>query len=223
MDLRARLGPVHEQGERPTCLAFAVTAAHELSRAESVVEEDLSEEALYWGCKKLDGGVPTGTSFTAARGALGSWGQPAEVIWPYDPRRDESLPYRPPRGVTAGGREWHRAPLARVRHSVASLRTVLASGRIVAVGLLLTQGFYNPLANWIPVPTAGEATLGAHAVALVGYDDDDSGAGHAGFLVRNSWGDAWADRGYAWLPYSYVQKLGREAWLVQGGALSAPN
>lgn len=224
MDLRARLGPVHEQGERPTCLAFAVTAAHELTRAQSAVQEDLSEEALYWGCKRLDGGVPAGTSFAAAQNALRNWGQPAEAVWPYDPRRDESLPYRPPRGVRVGGREWHRAPLGRIRHTVGSLRRVLASGRIVAVGILLTQGFYYPVANWIPVPSAGEATLGAHAVALVGYDDDAPRADHGGFLVRNSWSGAWADHGYAWLPYPYIQKLGREAWLVEDGVtLSAPN
>ena len=215
VDLRARLMSVHDQGERPTCLAFAVTAAHELIRASSAaVNEDLSEEALYWGGKQLDQGVRDGTSFSAAQGALPKWGQPLEAVWPYDPLRDESRLYRLPNGVRPGSRGWHRAGLRRIQHTVSSLRRELASERIVALGLVLTRGFYYPVAHWIPEPRAGQPTLGGHAVAIVGYDDNAPNPGRGGFLVRNSWGDSWADRGYGWLPYQYVQQLGKEAWII---------
>jgi Papain family cysteine protease len=214
VDLRARLGPVCDQGERPTCLAFAITTAHELGRTSSSVKEDLSEEALYWGCKQLDKGILVGTSFTAAQRALRTYGQPDETIWPYDPGRDESLPYRLPHGVRAGGAGWHRAQLKRVGHTVASLRSELASGRLVAIGVLLTRGFHQPVADWVPEPAAEEATFGGHAVAVVGYDDDAPGAGRGGLLVRNSWGESWADEGYGWLPYRYIELLAKDAWII---------
>src|SRR3989442_11222287 len=89
--LRSLMPPVRDQGARPTCVAFAVSAAHELSRTGgSVVFEDLSEEALYWGCKQHDRRTTPGTSFSSAHAALVQWGQPAEEVWPYDLRRDDS-------------------------------------------------------------------------------------------------------------------------------------
>lgn len=40
-------------------------------------------------------------------------------------------------------------------------------------------------------------TLGGHAVAIVGYDDD-----RGAFLLRNSWGLLWGTLGYTWYPYT---------------------
>lgn len=215
IDLRRRVGPIHYQGDRPTCLAFAVTAAHELHRSTNAVgDEDLSEEALYWGSKQIDTTVRGGTTFKAARDALRKWGQPIESVWPYDSSLDESDPYRPPSGIKPGEKGWYRIGIRKVRCTVDSVRRELSSGRIVALGVLLTYGFYRPVANWIPAPTAGEGSLGGHAVAIVGYDDAAGRPKQGGLLVRNSWGDSWGDQGYGWLPYSYVDQLAKEAWVT---------
>jgi C1A family cysteine protease len=71
-----------------------------------------------------------------------------------------------------------------------------------------------------PFPCPGEQAIWGHAVAAVGYDDQlkitntrcnttTTGA----FLIRNSWGVAWGDHGYGWLPYEYVrQGLALDFW-----------
>ena len=46
--------------------------------------------------------------------------------------------------------------------------------------------------------------LGAHAMTLVGYNED-------GFIVRNSWGEDWGDHGYTIFPYG-DWGLHWEAW-----------
>ncbi|MBR1448732.1 MAG: C1 family peptidase [Prevotella sp.] len=55
------------------------------------------------------------------------------------------------------------------------------------------------------------ATGGSHAMTIVGYDDrvtytDHHGQRHDGaFIVVNSWGDDWQDRGHFYLPYDFFR------------------
>ena len=51
----------------------------------------------------------------------------------------------------------------------------------------------------MPIPNQGEELLGGHAVALVGFDDNRSV-----FIVRNSWGEEWGDKGYFYMPYEFI-------------------
>ncbi|HEY9691785.1 MAG TPA: C1 family peptidase [Oculatellaceae cyanobacterium] len=63
----------------------------------------------------------------------------------------------------------------------------------------------------IPFPNSKERAIGSHALVVVGYDDNytitnpiDQTKTKGAFRVRNSWGLAWGDNGYGWLPYEYV-------------------
>ena len=47
--------------------------------------------------------------------------------------------------------------------------------------------------------------LGGHAVCLVGYTPDY-------FIVRNSWGTSWGDKGYAYASNAYAKKAFTEAY-----------
>src|SRR5690348_5225320 len=98
IDLRPLFPPVGDQGMRGTCVAFAVTSAHEIVLFKRTgTLHDLSEEALYWHCKQIDGDQDSGTSFDSAAAALKQHGQPTEEKWPYDGVRDETAPdYTPP-------------------------------------------------------------------------------------------------------------------------------
>jgi hypothetical protein len=213
VDLCPQLPAIRDQGQRSTCLAFAVTAGHEVARADGTkIDEDLSEEALYWGCKHLVGSNTVGTSFKSVQGALGKWGQPLEEVWPYDPKRDDRHSYRPP--VKPRGGSWYRARLAKIELSVERARAELASGRAVVLGILMTSGFLVPAGNCIPAPGQRERTFGRHAVLLVGYQDDRAKPGQGAFIIRNSWGGSWETGGYAWLPYAYVNDLAQEAWII---------
>lgn len=60
----------------------------------------------------------------------------------------------------------------------------------------------------LPEETTAGTCISYHAVCLAGYDDS-----RQCWLLRNSAGDPWGDRGYAWLPYSYTL---RDLWTVTG-------
>ena len=205
-DLRALLPPVRDQEQRGTCVAFAVTAAHEVAHAAGAgMTEDLSEEALFWGCKLIDGNWNTGTRFASAAAALASTGQPPEAIWPYEPRRRAGTPYKPP--VTPD-EDWHRSGIAQMPTDLAAVRTAISTGLPVVLGVTVFDTLFAPSgAGRIDPPPSGSPARGTHAVLAVGHD---AGA----LLIRNSWGASWGLSGYGWLSDEYAKLHVKEAWAI---------
>ena len=56
--------------------------------------------------------------------------------------------------------------------------------------------------------------LGVHGLLIVGYVDNASSPGGGYFIVRNSLGEAWGNRGYGKLPYAYVACFALEAGTI---------
>ena len=56
----------------------------------------------------------------------------------------------------------------------------------------------------------GEVPQGAHAVTIVGYDDDQIYIDNkgiefkGGFIFQNSWGTGFGDKGFGYFPYNYI-------------------
>lgn len=211
-DLRPLMALIRDQGQRGTCLAFAVTAAHEVSRGGSP-PEDLSEEALYWGCKRVDGNWKSGTRFGSAASALGRWGQPLETVWPYDATRRAGVAYSPP---AAPGRDWVRSGLRQVGKGLDEIRSVLDDGRPLLLGLTVFDTFFRPdAAGHIADPPVGAQPRGRHAVLAVGHQPGE-------LLIRNSWGASWALGGYAWIADTYIDVHAGDAWVIDATIGAGP-
>jgi len=219
VDLRPGLPPVRDQGQyRGTCVAFAVTAAHEFDReadgaaAEHLAAEHLSEEAMYWGCKIVDGQWRAGTQFTSAATALNTIGQPPETTWPYDEKRPNGVAYAPPQPVDTS---WLTSPLTNLTADVTTVRTELDNGRPAILGVVVYDTMFKPTATGrVEVPAAGAPSRGRHAVLAVGYGAD-------ALLIRNSWGATWALGGYGWLTDTYAAQYLQQVWVVgTGGAMT---
>ena len=61
---------------------------------------------------------------------------------------------------------------------------------------------------------AKDEWLGVHGMLIVGYVDSAAAPGGGYFLVRNSLGEAWGNRGYGKLPYAYVACFALEAGTI---------
>ena len=61
------------------------------------------------------------------------------------------------------------------------------------------------------MPQPGDKVRGGHAVTAVGYDDFQEV-----FIVRNSWGEGWGDKGYFYMPYAYITNpdLASDFWAI---------
>lgn len=210
VDLSVICGVARDQGPRGTCLAFAVTSAHEAWRRGRYSESTaLSEEYLYWACKKIDGNTSSGTSPASARTALRRRGQAAAHLWPYEPKRDDADPaYRPPTGCSRDGQR-RVADLRPIELSAPAIRAELEFGSIVVLGINLWPAFYQPKHDELASPDADDLLGDGHAVATIGFDDK-----RGALLVRNSWGSGWGYWGHAWLSYSAVSTVTLGAWTI---------
>ncbi|MGH2559482.1 MAG: C1 family peptidase [Thermomicrobiales bacterium] len=206
-DLRHLQSTIKDQGRRGTCVACAATAGHELLRAEGI---DLCIEFLHWAAKQCDG-LPTsseGTTLLAAAEALAQVGQPPETNWPYDDQRNQWAPdYQPPADACSDATPRRLAGSNELLPTPDALRDALDQGQAPLLGIRLHQTWYEVGSDgYIAIPATGTLDFGGHAILVVGYQND-------ALIIRNSWGADWGDRGYGYLPASYVSAYGVSAWV----------
>jgi len=167
----------------------------------------------------------TGAFLRTTMGALVLFGIPPEKYWPY---KIADFEKEPPAFCYAYAQNYQAISYYRFDPSGTSKEELLKRIKTnLAGGLPSMFGFtvYDCISQAdkdgrIPFPAPGEKVLGGHAVAAMGYDDgmkikngEPGGKTTTGaFLIRNSWGKAWGEAGYGWLPYDYVLKGLADDW-----------
>jgi C1A family cysteine protease len=203
IDLRGEMPSVRDQGQRDTCVSFALTCAHEHSRNAGA---SLSEQFLHWNARQIEAFPSGGTTIANAAKAISTSGQPPTDTWPYDPSTEQG---DPPAACFIERFFADLTPLA--DGAVAAVRLELATGRPVVVGIPVWSAlrkFELNSAGVVPLP-ATALPRASHAVAIVGHDDQRSA-----LLVRNSWGTSWGQNGYAWLDDTILNHI-KSFWTLR--------
>jgi C1A family cysteine protease len=150
--------------------------------------------------------------------ALARFGIPPERYWPYDPAR---APEEPGPFLFAYGREYQSLVYIRLDPIGSAGPQVLQRVRAhLSGGFPSVFGFsaFESLTNGadIPFPTRFDAVIGGSTAVAVGFDDTRRIRSTRGALrVRMSWGAAWGDEGYGWLPYAFVEEgLANDFWTL---------
>jgi len=236
--LMEQMPEIRDQGDRGTCTAFASVALCEFAEG---CRTQLSPQFLYWATKERDGdNCSDGASLDTVQEALYEDGICEESLWPYEsePQFDEDgdldAGQGPAPDEAVEDAQNHRFSCRALSpNAVRKYRKILASGTPVVVGLttfkswttnpwtLATGRVYMP---YMRKDEAGrwqlrEKPSGGHAMCLVGYVDDSSWAGGGYFIVRNSWGEEWANEceegvGHALIPYRYVALFTHSAFTL---------
>lgn len=192
-DLRKWDTGIRNQGSRGTCTAFGTTATLEnvWNRKSEGKAQFLSPEHL-WSCY--------GRPYT--QGAINCSQKlfvTLESVWPYNTRAKVT----PQQGVlNEPGWEQVDTSVEAIAQAVVDERTSLVFAFDVSRSFVnAKQGIVNP---------SDRSVVGGHAVELVGVVRDerlkkDFGGGY--FIIKNSWSATYGDKGYAYMPMSYCEKL----------------
>lgn len=200
VDLRHHMTAVEAQGEIGSCTANAMAGAYEYLAKRTLGEAgDVSRLFIYYNARSLDNETDQdeGTTILNCIKVLQEMGTCPESVWPYDP---ESVFEEPHSEAYEAALNFRLEEAERIEVDLHAMKHCLAEGYPFAFGLPLFESFMREGNKGIPMPKPDrEQYIGGHAMLCVGYSEAQKV-----FVVRNSWGEDWGDRGYCYIPYDYL-------------------
>ncbi len=98
--------------------------------------------------------------------------------------------------------------------NVTKMMACLAEGYPFVFGMVVYNQSYSiaEKTGVMPMPKKNDDVIGGHAVIAVGYDSD-----RKAFIVRNSYGTSWGNKGYFLLPFDFADnpKLMWDCWVLK--------
>ena len=219
VDLRAACPPAYDQGQLQSCTANATAAAIQFVRRKVGLGPDFPPSRLfiYYNARAIQGHVRCDNGSQIRNGVKGvaRLGVCAEDLWPY---RFPRFVIKPSPRCYRAARSHRAIVYQRIRRDpdLNALRACLASGYPFVFGMAVYEDFEGAevqRTGMARMPRRGERHVGhGHAVLAVGYDDTARR-----FIVRNSWGPRWGQRGYFTLPFKYLMEhgLSDDFWTVR--------
>jgi C1A family cysteine protease len=209
VDLRAKMPPVFDQGQLGSCSAQALCAAYQYD----VPKVAGSRLFLYYNERKLEGDIPddNGAFIHDGIACLQKYGVCPESEWPYNIAKFAMAP--PAKCYTDALP--HKAVAAHnVQNTMAAMKNCLLGGFPFVVGISVYDSFESDqvaMTGIVPMPAADEDCLGGHAVVCVGFNDANQT-----WLMRNSWGTGWGQKGHFTLPYAYLldSNMCSDLWVI---------
>lgn len=185
--------PVLNQGANSDCVAHAIAVATAYGQYKSEKKfNDLSRGYIY-GNRRVTDHQGEGMVIRQALKNFNHDGDCLNVTFPYRgsyPAMKAKIAEKPQEYAEAAAKS-KLINYFRLYSEKEIKRAIMLQGAVV-IGTTLFEGF----GTHIKVPTKDSKKIGAHAMCCVGWNKD-------GWIIQNSWGKYWGDKGFCYLPYDY--------------------
>lgn len=184
LDYRRHLLPVRDQGTLGACAAISGACMKEYQEKKDIdLDEYLSPQFIY---NNRENQTLEGMHCRDVMTILKNLGCCIERLYPYGKIEG---PNKIPKKAYEDALNFKISGYAQV-FTVDTLKQALFKNGPCLILMPLYKN-YDKL-PWYPKPNT--TLLGTHVMTAVGYNSK-------GFIIRNSWGDKWQDKGYFYLPY----------------------
>lgn len=220
VDMRHLVYEIEDQGDIGSCVANGICSQCELIGKQNGVKDDLSRMFLYSATKAYSGrlgqeGLYLRNAYKVAR----RYGMPLESSYPYDLGLDN---IDPPSDIyeAASHRKVDKFEVVVSPRNkdydlaVHNIKSALEEGIVVGIGMPITKSlfdFQGPFSQHeYDLEGPDVPNIGGHFMVIVGYDDMGNY-----FIVQNSWGEDWGNKGYGALPFDIVKEFFFEAYAIR--------
>lgn len=201
-DLKSYFPPIKNQGKQGACASFSLTSVFEYFFSnETHRHVDMSEAFVYYNARALRGktAIDDGANLHDVIRGMVEKGVCIEELCVYNP---EEFDREPSAAAYEDGEQRKVTSAKSVPVSVDVIKSAINEGYPVVGCFKIFKSIQDNTSGFVPMPKDEERNNddGFHAMVICGYNDK-----HGHFIVRNSWGTAFGDNGYCYLPYSYVR------------------
>jgi C1A family cysteine protease len=216
LDLRSVCPPVLDQGALGSCTANAIASAHLFDQMKERAPSPFAPSRLfiYYNERVIEDTVlqDSGAMLRDGIKSIAKQGVCAETLWPYAIAKFAQTPTA---ACFTAALDHQAIAYQRLLQSVTQMKGCLASGYPFVFGFTVYESFESVAVaktGVVPLPRPEEGVVGGHAVLAVGFDDAKQR-----FIVMNSWGAGWGDRGFFTIPYTYLSDadLAADFWTVR--------
>jgi C1A family cysteine protease len=220
-DLRKKCPPIYDQECLGSCTANAIAGAIEFEQLRQNKKQAFMPSRLfiYYNERAMEGTVSSDSGAQIRDGikSVVNLGVCPETEWPYtlgtckmigeDPTTGDDIydtgpkfKQKPPKACYTDATKFQVLQYQSVMNVLPQIKGCLAEGFPFVFGFTVYESFYNIGKNGImPLPAHNEQKVGGHAVMAVGYNESKQV-----FIIRNSWGTSWGDKGYFYMPYAFI-------------------
>jgi C1A family cysteine protease len=215
VDLRSDCPDVYDQGHLGSCTANAIGFCYHYDEIKQKEKSAFipSRLFIYYNERNLEGHVTedSGAEIHDGIQVIHSLGVCSETDWPYN---IDKFKDKPTDNCYSFALSHKTIDYRAISQNLDQLKSALIEGFPVVFGFSVYESFESEevaKTGYMPMPKPNEKILGGHAVTIVGFDNSKKI-----FIVRNSWGSGWGDKGYFYMPYDFIvnPNMASDFWTI---------
>ena len=203
VDLRKGFPPVFDQGYSNSCTANAITSVAFFHEKKGNKNSKLISRSDLYHQSTIHKHKDKGASLKRSMDVLSNEGLCDEKFWPYHWKNVLS----DPPDICVRNRKQHSTlkPF-NIPSNSKCIAYAVRTNHPVVIGTVLTQSFYrkdrSDHKQYDPI-------VSKHAMVVVGVTHHDDY-----FIIRNSWGNTWNDKGHIVVPRQFIDTSVLQAWTL---------